>query len=105
MMVPSIGEMFEYAYQHLMVIGWPAIIYFAWRASKFVTEITAVATKAVTQVDKMASEHFPAMCTSLGKQDGLLHSMDNSLKTIAKRTQQAAMVATAQPADRRKRKL
>jgi hypothetical protein len=45
------------------------------------------------------------MCASLGKQDGLLHSMDSSLKTIAKRTQPAAMVATAQSADRRKRKM
>jgi hypothetical protein len=97
------AELFEYAYQHLMVIGWPAIIYFAWRASKFVTEITAVATKAVSQVDKMASEHFPAMCGSLQKQDGLLHSMDNSLKTIAERSQPVTMVAMAQPADRRRR--
>jgi len=98
------AEVFEYVYGHLMVVGWPAIIWFAWRASKIVTGITTVATKAVDQVDKMATEHFPKMCESLQKQDGLLHSMDTSLKTIAEKSQPMTMVAMAQPVDRRRRR-
>lgn len=92
---------FQWAYDHMMLIGWPLIVITVWRASKWVTEITTVATKAVTQVDKMATDHFPTMCTSLQKQDELLHSVDTSLKTIAQR---AAMVAIAQPLDRRRRR-
>jgi hypothetical protein len=97
-------SMFQWCYDHMMLVAWPTIIIVVWRASKWITEITAVATKAVTQVDKMATEHFPTMCTSLQKQDELLHSMDTSLKTIAQRSQPVTMIATAQPVDRRRRR-
>ena len=106
MLTPNSADFsaFQWAYDHMMLIGWPLIVITVWRASKWVTEITAVATKAVTQIDKMATDHFPTMCTSLQKQDELLHSVDTSLKTIAQRTQPAVMVATAQPVDRRRRR-
>ena len=95
---------FQWCYDHVMLVAWPTIVYVVWRSSKWVAEITAVATKAVTQVDKMATDHFPIMCESLQKQDNFLHSMDTSLKTIAERSQPVTMVAMAQPSDRRHRR-
>lgn len=88
-------SLFEWAYQHLMLIAWPTIIYVVWRASKWVTEVTAIANKAVDQVDTLATNHFPHMVESLANQDNLLHSMDLSLKTIADRTPELARVAVA----------
>ncbi len=79
----SVVPPFEWAYQHMMLVGWPVIVYYAWKISKWVTETTAVATKLVTQVDTMATNCFPTMQESLKTQDGLMHSMDKSLRTMA----------------------
>jgi hypothetical protein len=95
MLASNGSEVFEYAYQHLMLVAWPTIIYFVWRASKFVTETTATAVKVVDQVDKMTTNCFPTMQKSLENQDGLLHSMDQSLKIIAERTPEQAKAASA----------
>ena len=78
----NIGPQAEWLYQHGALIGWPALCYIAWRASKVVTTLTATLTKAVGQVDVMAENHFPHMQASLAKQDGHLESMDGSLKTL-----------------------
>lgn len=77
---------FEYVSTHLQVIGWPALVYFAWMVSKYFERITAQASKTITQIDSMATNHFPHMEASLMKQDGLLHSVDQSLKTLVDRT-------------------
>ena len=93
MQVQSNLATFEWFYSHLGLIGWPALVVFVWRASKWVTETTAIATKAVGQIDTLATNHFPHMEESLRNQDeliksvdGSLKSVDSSLKTIVERT-------------------
>jgi hypothetical protein len=81
----TIAPQFEWVYQHGMLIGWPTICYFAWRVSKWVSETSAIAIRTVGQIDKMATNCFPTMQESLQTQDGLLHSMDESLKTMVTR--------------------
>ena len=74
---------FEWASQHLQTLGWPVLCFFAWRVSKYFEHVSAQAIKTINQIDIMATNHFPHMETSLQTQDGLLHSMDASLKQIA----------------------
>jgi hypothetical protein len=54
--------------------------------SKYFERTTAQASKTITQIDSMATNHFPHMEASLRNQDGLMHSMDASLKTLVERT-------------------
>jgi hypothetical protein len=83
MLVPNNLPPFEWAYQHMALVGWPTVCYCAWRLSRYVDRVTRQAVKTVSQIDKMATNCFPTMQRSLENQDGLLHSMDKSLKTIA----------------------
>jgi hypothetical protein len=77
---------FEYFSTHIQLIGWPAICYGIWKVTQFVTELKGRATTAEEHITKMATNCFPTMQASLKNQDGLLHSMDESLKTIAGNT-------------------
>jgi hypothetical protein len=86
MLSPNNIEIFEWFYAHAGLIGWPTLAVFVWKASKWITEVTQVATKTVAQIDKMATNCFPTMQESLKTQDGLMHSMDQSLKTLVDRT-------------------
>lgn len=69
--------------EHLSAVGWPAIVFIAWKVSGYFKGLTDQANKTVAQVDKMATNCFPTMQASLLKQDDLLHSMDGSLKILA----------------------
>jgi hypothetical protein len=82
-MIPVENSPLEYVFQHLQVVGWPAICWCAWKVSKYFERVTSQASKTIGQIDLMATNHFPHMEASLGKQDDLMHSMDTSLKTIA----------------------
>ncbi len=73
----------EWVAQHLQVIGWPALCVFAWKVATYFERLSTQASKTITQIDTMATNHFPHVESSLITQDGLLHSMDVSLKTIA----------------------
>lgn len=77
---------FNWAYDHLGLIGWPMLMGFAWKASQWFSALATQATKTVSQIDKMAVVCFPNMQESLKTQDGLLHSVDTSLKTLVERT-------------------
>jgi hypothetical protein len=61
---PSSLSPLEWAFQHLQVLGWPALCWFAWKVSKFFTHVSDIATKTIDQVDKMATS-IPAMDVSL----------------------------------------
>lgn len=74
---------FEWASQHLHLIGWPTLIFFAWKVGKYFERGVTQITKTVTQIDQMATNHFPHMETSLLKQDGLLESMDRNIQRMA----------------------
>jgi hypothetical protein len=72
-----------WAIEHLSALGWPVIVYCAWQVSKYVDRVTKQASLTVEQINLLATNHAPHMEASLQNQDGLLHSMDQSLKTIA----------------------
>jgi hypothetical protein len=78
---------FVWALEHLSAIGWPVVCLFAWKVSKYFEKASRQIVKTVSQIDSMATNHFPHMEASLSNQDGLLHSMDTSLKTIAANSQ------------------
>jgi len=86
MVSPSNVELFDWIYAHAGLIGWPAFGVLVYKASKWITEMTAIATKTVEQINTMSTNCFPTMQTSLKNQDGLMHSMDQSLKTLVERT-------------------
>jgi hypothetical protein len=77
--------LFEYVAQHLQVLGWPTLCYGVWKFTRLFTSVQGQATKAATQIDQMATNHFVHMEASLKNQDNLLHSMDGSLKTLVER--------------------
>ena len=74
---------FEWAAQHIQIIGWPTLCIFAWQVARYFERITNQASKTIGQIDTMATNHFPHMQESLQNQDVLLHSVDASLITIA----------------------
>jgi hypothetical protein len=69
--------------EHLSAVGWPFICVAAWQISKYFDRLTKQASKTVEQIDTLATNHFPHMQDSLIRQDGLLTSMNESLRTIA----------------------
>lgn len=74
---------FEWAYQHMMLVGWPAIVLIAWKASKWLEHFTTQIKQTVGQIDNMATNHFPHMEASLAKQDTLLASIDVNIGRMA----------------------
>jgi hypothetical protein len=74
--LPTANSPFEWASQHLQIIGWPALVIFAWRVATYFERITSQASKTVGQIDMLATNHMPHMETSL-------ISMEKSLTTIA----------------------
>jgi hypothetical protein len=76
----------EWAFQHLQVIGWPALVYVAWKVSSVFQKFMDQLEKTTSQIDTMAENHFPHMEKSLATQDVLLHSVNESLKEIATNT-------------------
>jgi len=62
--------------------GWPALCLLAWRVSRFLTKAETRVLTAENHITKMATNCFPTMQTSLQNQDGLLKSVDQSLKTL-----------------------
>lgn len=73
---------FEFILHYLPTIGWPAICYGIWKVTQFFNEVKGRATTAEEHVNKMATNCFPTMQTSLQNQDKILQSMDESLKTL-----------------------
>lgn len=74
---------FEWASNHLHLIGWPTLIVIAWKVSKYFERGVIQITKTVGQIDQMATNHFPHMEESLKAQDGFLANMDRNLQRMA----------------------
>ena len=68
---------------HVHIFGWPALLVFVWRTSRFFTKLSERAMTAENHINTLATNHFPHMEASLANQDVLLKSMDESLKRIA----------------------
>ncbi len=80
---PESGTPWIWAIEHLSAIGWPALCFAAWKISQYFERLTSQASKTISQIDLLATNHMPHIEASLTNQDGLLHSVDQSLKTIA----------------------
>lgn len=74
---------FEWASNHLHIIGWPVLVYLAWQAGNFFRDFKTQVTKTVAQIDQMAVNHFPHMEASLSKQDSFLASIDKNIGRMA----------------------
>lgn len=87
--VSNVQTPFEWLTSHIQLVGWPLIVFIAWKASKVFTDIKHAITRTFGQIDTMATNHFPHMEASLLKQDNilasqttLLTSVDSSLKHL-----------------------
>ncbi len=69
---------------HLPAVGWPALLYAVWRITRFATIVENRVLGAEGHVTRMAEVSFPKMEASLATQDGLLNSIDGSLKTLVR---------------------
>ena len=61
---------FEWASQHIHVIGWGTVVVAAWKIASFFAEAKAQVTKTVTQIDTLSTNHFPHI------QDGILELVE-----------------------------
>lgn len=74
---------FEWVAQHMQLVGWPTLCYAVWRVTRFFTIVETRVLSAEEHITTLATNHFPHMEESLRTQDGLMKSMDTSLKTLA----------------------
>lgn len=87
-LLPTLSEVspYEWVMQHMQVVGWPTLCVIAWKAGdrfrKFINQID----KTTEQINTMATNHFPHMESSLGKQDVMMEEMTASLRQIAYNT-------------------
>jgi len=81
--IPNNLPPYEWFFQHLQVIGWPTLCYAVWRVTRFFSLVENRVLGAEAHIEKMATNCFPTMQTSLLNQDVLLKSMDGSLKRLA----------------------
>lgn len=65
------------------IIGWPALVFFAWQVGGYFKGLTSQVGKTITQIDQMATNHFPHMEASLTKQDVYLESIDRNIGRMA----------------------
>ena len=80
---PNNLNTFEWIFQHIQILTPTALIYAVWRVTRFFTIVETRVLEAEGHVTKMATNCMPTIQASLQTQDGLLHSMDTSLKTLA----------------------
>lgn len=73
----------DWAANHIHLVGWPAIVLIAWKVRGYFNNVSNQFTKAVGQIDTMASNHFPHMEQSLAKQDVFLESIDKNIARLA----------------------
>lgn len=60
----------EWAASHLQLIGWPTLCVIAWRVGKAFSDVSSHFTRAVGQIDQMATNHMPHV------QDGILELVE-----------------------------
>ena len=76
---------FEWISTHMQMVGWPAMVFFAWRVGGYFKDIQTKVVKTVTQIDTMSTNHFPHMQESLQRQDQFLENIDRNIGRLADR--------------------
>jgi hypothetical protein len=62
---PNAVTPFQWASNYIHVVAWPTICFAIWKVSKAATKFVDRLDKTVTQIDHMATNHFPHMEASL----------------------------------------
>jgi hypothetical protein len=74
---------FEWASQHLHLIAWPTLVFFAakasWTIGKFFQQTKFQVEKTINQIDTMSTNHFPHM-------EKALLNMDKNIRRLAQHT-------------------
>ena len=74
---------FEWISNHMHIVGWPTLVFLAWRVGGYFKDIQTKVIKTVTQIDTMATNHFPHMQDSLQRQDIFLENIDRNIGRMA----------------------
>jgi hypothetical protein len=48
-----------YILDHVQLIGWPTLLLFIWRASRFITNVSERVVKAEQTIELLATNHLP----------------------------------------------
>lgn len=76
---------FEWASQHVHLVGWGTIVWLVWKAGQFFNQAKVQVTTTVTQIDRMATNHFPHM-------ERALMTMDKNIASLTRHTTGDAIV-------------
>ncbi len=77
---PTIAP-WEWVFQHLQLIGWPAIVLVAWKASRFISKLEDRALAVETNIQEMKSNHLVHIETSLEAIDSGIQGMRDDMRT------------------------
>lgn len=56
---------FEWASQHIHMLGWGTVIWLVWQAGKYFNKAQSQFTKTIEQINTMSTNHFPHMERSI----------------------------------------
>lgn len=71
----------EWAYQHLALVGWPAIVVAAWYVRGFFQDLKHQALEVRDHVNTFATNCFPTMTASLESIDETLKRQEIRMET------------------------
>lgn len=63
----------EWVFQHLQLIGWPAVVLVAWKASRFISKLEDRALNVESTIQRVENNHLAHIETSL---EGIGQSID-----------------------------
>jgi len=69
----------EWSLQHLHLMGWPTVVFLAWRAGSYFKKLQGDVVKTIDQIDTMATNHAPHMQMYLEEAKISLNSIDKNI--------------------------
>lgn len=81
--IPAVQTPIEWIATHIQLVGWPALVGLAWTAGNYFKGLKHQVKETITQIDHMATNHFPHMQESLAKQDAFLANIDKNIERMA----------------------
>jgi len=76
---PTTLTPFQWALEHIQIIGWPAVVWAVWKFSQFLNGVSNRAAVVESQVNTLATNHFPHMEASLGRLVELAEAQDSRM--------------------------
>ena len=68
--------------EHLSAVGWPAIVYFAWKVGGYFRQTSEQISKTVAQIDSMATNHTPHIQDGIHELVGLAKVNNDKLDSV-----------------------